>query len=974
MEPLVLHPYQWLVTAPQRCLRALCALAACLLLFSLPGAADARPFGGLSPTPVSIAQGAADGSAAWGDFDNDDDLDLLVTGIGNHAQRATLLFENEGGTLVVYNSGLPRAESSSADWGDYDNDGYLDVLLTGQVGYANGQIVGLAGVYRNVPHPTDNALRTFVLAFPLPAIYAGSGTWGDYNNDGRLDILLTGYSDGGAPLTRIYRNDGPDTTGGSLFSSTAFNFANLGSSQARWGDYNNDGFLDFVVMGREAGGGLRSVVYRNNSTTSFTAINGLTGMWGGAPAWIDADNDHDLDLLLTGNTGDNGANIQPATILYRYQNGAFTAISGTGLPAVWDSSISVGDYDNDGDADLLLNGLTRSTRPTAIYRSNRNFTFSDAGANLPSGASLSAAWGDFDNDRSLDVALTGITAGDAYSTHIYRSNNPPPSDNLPPSAPALVSACWNNGSRVYLQWTSASDDPGRASTLTYNLRMGTMPHGYDVFSPQANKDNGFRRVAQPGSLFAGISATAFNLPYPRNYYWAVQAVDPSLAGGGFSAEGEIDLGTRVANDNAYAATENTPITFNILANDNQGYAPLRVQSINTRPRNGTLVEETQEGTPEGTFTYTPHANWNGTDSFTYYAIGSTTYCSYATVTISVAAQDYPPSTILLTNASIIEGRPAGSYIGTFSATDPDPEDETFTFSLVPNGGNNYDNDLFEITGAELRSRAPLVYDPSHDPVINVQAADPDGLTVTERFTITVQPNTPVSIACVDCADFISPPKSARLAMSEDGSPTPFTLTLRADDPGPLETMTWSVTAAPAHGTLTCPATSLPGALLPVQYAPAPDWNGTDSFTLHVRDPLGNTDQIAVTVDVQPVNDPPSLGALGDVTYLEGSGEQQIALTGIGPGPLNETGQPLAITASASDPNLLHDLRVESPPGSSSATLRFRVEAPGQTTITITVDDGAAENSTTSSSFLVTVVPLEAEDPFVLFLPLVFGGQ
>ncbi len=121
-----------------------------LLLASLAAAghsARAQAEMGIS-APAVLSTGAADGAAIWGDIDNDGDQDLLISGRGNNEAMTTSLFRNNGGTLTNEGSaGLPQLESSSLSLGDYDNDGYLDVLITGQSGVNfDGVLPDLIGV------------------------------------------------------------------------------------------------------------------------------------------------------------------------------------------------------------------------------------------------------------------------------------------------------------------------------------------------------------------------------------------------------------------------------------------------------------------------------------------------------------------------------------------------------------------------------------------------------------------------------------------------------------------------------------------------------------------------------------------------------------------------------------------------------------------------------------------------------------
>src|SRR5438046_6889824 len=96
--------------------------------------------------------------------------------------------------------GLPQMRFPSAAWGDYDGDGLLDLLLAGMT--SSNRIT-------EVWHNTGSGFTNINAG--LPGIDNGTLLWGDYNNDGRLDILLTGNSDTG-PILQIWRNLGTGFT------------------------------------------------------------------------------------------------------------------------------------------------------------------------------------------------------------------------------------------------------------------------------------------------------------------------------------------------------------------------------------------------------------------------------------------------------------------------------------------------------------------------------------------------------------------------------------------------------------------------------------------------------------------------------------------------------------------------------------------------------------------------------------------
>jgi hypothetical protein len=184
-----------------------------------------------------------------------------------------------------------QAPTSPFSWGDFDNDGWPDPW----VGSANATGTGKQYLWRN------NGDGTFSLASAGSldsSVAGGTGQWADYDNDGDLDLCLT-YSMGGA--NTLHRNDG-----GLTFTdvSEAAGVTNaIGAWAAAWGDFDNDGFLDLMVPGYTTPGG---VLYRNNGDTTFTSIDVGSPVNGIGVAWADYDNDGFLDLFITSeSTGPN---------------------------------------------------------------------------------------------------------------------------------------------------------------------------------------------------------------------------------------------------------------------------------------------------------------------------------------------------------------------------------------------------------------------------------------------------------------------------------------------------------------------------------------------------------------------------------------------------------------------------------------------------------------------------------------------
>jgi hypothetical protein len=192
-----------------------------------------------------------------------------------------------------------------------------------------------------------------------------------------------------------------------------------------------------------------------------------------------------------------------------------------------------GDYDNDGDLDVVVTGVAG---PTRIFR-NDGGTFVDTGAGLPSlGSPGTAIWGDSDGDGRLDVLLLGLATG----TILYRSSGGPA--NTMPTAPTNLSV-HRTGNVLKLSWNASTDAQTPSTGLSYNLRIGTTAGGSQVFSALADNASGFRRVVGLGNAQQRTS-WSLTMP-PATYHWSVQAVDGAFAGSPFAPEQTINAGTEV---------------------------------------------------------------------------------------------------------------------------------------------------------------------------------------------------------------------------------------------------------------------------------------------------------------------------------------------------------------------------------------------------------------------------------------------
>ena len=472
------------------------------------------------------------GSAKWGDYDNDGDLDLILTGDAG-TEFISRIYRNDSGNFTHMQLGLPGVEYSSVAWGDYDNDGDLDLLLTGDTGTS-----AISRIFRN---DAGVLVDSGVI---LPGVYYGSVAWGDYDNDGDLDFILTGYS-GYSYLSRVYRNDSGS------FTDLGAGMPGMTYSAVAWGDYDDDGDLDIALTGITELGSI-SRIYRNDGGSFTDSGAALENVYYGSVEWGDYDNDGDLDILVSGRSASGYL-----TRVYRNDAGQFYDINAK-LPGLWCSTSAWGDFENDGDLDILLMGSSGTSQIARIY-ANDGGTFSDIEADLPPMWLGSAAWGDYDNDGDLDLVLVG-KSGTSYLSRIYRNEGVP--TNAPPATPMNLSATYHE-QKLILSWDASTDEQTPAQGLSYNLRIGTTPGGDEISSAMADESTGYRRVVSWGN--AGNRTTrAIHLPFGQ-YYWTVQAIDGAFAGSPFAAEQSFMAATGVEDPpkpKIFALAENVPNPFN----------------------------------------------------------------------------------------------------------------------------------------------------------------------------------------------------------------------------------------------------------------------------------------------------------------------------------------------------------------------------------------------------------------------------
>jgi hypothetical protein len=374
------------------------SLICCTICFGAASVSSQVNFTPVTGTPET-SDGGYSRSTNLADLDNDGFPDIFVGNGGTDAGANALNFmylNNGDGTFTRITTDTSVNVLGSYDgvaFGDVDNDGDLDAYTsTWKLQFNQMYLNNGLGTFSRIGHPllTDTATYTDFSAF------------GDYDNDGRLDLFI---SNGFAPTERnwLIHNDGSGNwsriTSGRIATDVERSHGSL------WGDYDNDGDLDMYVCNV----GQVSALYRNDGSGVFTRI-----LSGGivAPAqisirgcWGDIDNDLDLDLFVTNTSGQNDfmfINNGDATFTRRLVGAEVT-------DGKFSNSGAFADMDNDGDLDLLVTvGFNTQTDVNRLYWNDGSgiFTLETTGPVVTDiGWSHGIAFGDIERDGDLDIYL-----------------------------------------------------------------------------------------------------------------------------------------------------------------------------------------------------------------------------------------------------------------------------------------------------------------------------------------------------------------------------------------------------------------------------------------------------------------------------------------------------------------------------------------------------------------------------------------
>lgn len=323
---------------------------------------------------------------------------IVLFCIGFQVSNAQIAFADRATALGMTHSAGTTFLGNGISFFDYNNDGWDDVTMCSETGTALKFFKNVNGTF------VEEVLITPAITYNTKQV-----NWVDIDNDGDKDLFVTSDTDG----NRLFENTGSMTLV-DITTTAGIPTGNLYTYGASWGDYNNDGFLDVYISNRdEVGFSTPNYLYRNNGDHTFTDVSTTVGLNTDAhssfcSAFFDMDNDGDQDLFVA-----NDRNIYPNFLYKNNGDGTFTDISASSGAGIYMDAMSatIGDYNHDGWMDIYI---TNTFEGNVFLRNNGNETFQDVATST--GTEFNAiGWGslffDAENDMDLDIYVSGKLDG-----------------------------------------------------------------------------------------------------------------------------------------------------------------------------------------------------------------------------------------------------------------------------------------------------------------------------------------------------------------------------------------------------------------------------------------------------------------------------------------------------------------------------------------------------------------------------------
>lgn len=515
-------------------------------------------------------------NVAWGDYDNDGLLELTYSGINEHNGRNfSALYKFKDGAFTHLNGPFDVCYHACPVWLDYNNDGELDLFVPGLKKRPHTQVEDMvAFLYKNCGKD-ENGVPTFeevnmAQNMGIRPIYndadgGRSRHWvsvGDYNNDGYTDIIVTGREDYVAPtdtgnmllhkdhrVVYLYKNlQGKGFELQEKPIDGVKQFPDMARGSVNFVDFDNDGLLDIVASGYRMNEGQMFVYFNNGDGTFSESEQVFFGSYDGATIPADFNGDGYIDLLVSGFSSNKGNGNAKSVFIYENNgNRTFSMHDDAfcGFEGVDGSTPSVADVNHDGRPDLFLGGHgTEHEITTWMYLNKGDFNFEQYGPyyNDPFGKKFAfdrISHGnthliDYDNDGYVDAWSMGwaqsSVCSNGCSAMLYKnvSANAGIEKNEAPSVPTGIQSLYDKQSgKVMLSWNASTDDVTPSAALVYNVYVKKVGADAVVMTVPANVATGFLRV---GEYSGAVSGHKYSVSVPfedADYEWGVQAIDGS---------------------------------------------------------------------------------------------------------------------------------------------------------------------------------------------------------------------------------------------------------------------------------------------------------------------------------------------------------------------------------------------------------------------------------------------------------------
>ncbi len=435
---------------------------------------------------------------SWADLDKDNDLDLLVTSneLGKYGnalmnQMFTKIYKNNGSGVFSKTSLIADSVSmGSSSVGDYDNDGDLDIIVSGA-----SEIYVIVGPGITVGIPYTRIYQNNITSFdPIETNIANlcrsALEFQDLDNDGDLDLIICGdqkftsfvYN----PLTAVYRNNGNDN-----FEEVNLDFKNIANGRISCFDYDKNGFSDILITGLDQNNEVFTAIYKNKGEFGFDEILlSLDSIRVNYNGWLDFNRDGRFDIISGG-------------ALFKNNGGDVFTIIDTLVHCS-----GFGDFNNDGLQDIINNN--------EIYLNERGEYFFTDDYSLQDEIYSCA---DINKDYNMDII--------GKSFHYINNES---RKNTRPSIPGNLRAYVREGKAVF-KWNRSTDSETSQNNITFNVSIKDK-YNRIFFSPGSDLSTGYRRMMKFGN--AGTNDSIVVEGIEGTLFWQVQAVDNNMLASQFS--------------------------------------------------------------------------------------------------------------------------------------------------------------------------------------------------------------------------------------------------------------------------------------------------------------------------------------------------------------------------------------------------------------------------------------------------------